>query len=175
MKRPLPTRELQAILGRNNGFLRLYGQDSFLYISDAPRKAASETLQILQNTMRERGFVSQISENNLLLIDLQPIRWRMLLSTFPCFGVEPFPRDDRLLAVYALARLLSRHPSPLEIQPLEPVRAVLKRYDQPNTLPALVPRLISQCAERLRRKQPLPSALADVLFTWLKEQKEERA
>ena len=175
MTHPLPTGEVQAILGRDNGFLRLYGQDSFLYISDAPRRVASGRLHTMQKAMREQGFVTQITENNLLLIDLQPIRWRMLLAAFPRFGIEPFPQDDRLLAVYALARLLSRHPSPLEQQPMEPVRAVLKRYGQTDSLPAIAPRLIGLCAERLRRKQPLPSALADVLYTWLEEQKEERA
>ncbi len=173
MRHPLPTREVQAILGSNNGFLRLYGQDDFVYISDAPRRAASETIRDMQKTMREQGFVSHIDESNLLLIDLEPIRWRMLLEVFPRFGVEPFPQDDRWLEVYALARLLARHPSPIDRQPMEPVRAVLKRYDRKNSLPALMPQLISQCAERLRRKLPLPSVLADVLYTWLKEQKEE--
>jgi len=149
-------------------------QEDSLYISDAPRRVASDTLIQFHKTMQEQGFSTQINPQNLLLIDLQPIRWRMLLGTFPHFGVEPFPQEDRLLDVYALARLLTRHPSPFEQQPLPFIRAVLKRYDRIDSLPALAPLLHSRCAERLRRNQPLPSALADVLYTWLEEQKEEK-
>ena len=172
MRDPLPAEELRNILGPN-GFLRLYGQDRFLYVSDAPRRVPRETLARLQYTMRETGFAVETGPSDLLLIDLQPSRWERLLSSFPLAEAAPFPDDGRLLDVYALMRLLMRHPSAFELQPMDPVRAVLKRYSLRDGLPALAPRLIAQCAQRLRRKAPLPSALANVLFTWIAEQNEE--
>lgn len=174
MKSPLPTQEVQAILGKY-GFVRLYGQEEFLYISDAPRRVASETILLIQKTMQEQGFTTAIGETNLLLIDLQPDRWETLFNAFPHTESFSMPEEERLLGVYALARLLARHPAPLNRQPMVPFRAVLKRYDAADGLPALAPRLQEQCAQWLRQSMPLPAALADVLFTWLQEQKEERA
>ncbi len=172
MRNPLPAEELRNILG-SNGFLRLYGQDRFLYVSDAPRRAPRETLAQLQYTMRETGFTVETGPSGLLLIDLQPSRWERLLRSFPHAETAPFPGDGRLLDVYELMRLLRRHPSAFERQPMDPIRAVLKRYTRRDGLPALAPRLTAQCAEWLRQKAPLPSALADVLFTWISEQNEE--
>jgi hypothetical protein len=75
--------------------------------------------------------------------------------------------------VYAFMRLLKRHPSDFDWQPMDMIRAVFKRYHGKDGLPALAPGLLSRCAERLRRNAPLPSALADVLYSWLTEQTEE--
>lgn len=172
MKNPLPAEELRNMLG-SNGFLRLYGQDQFLYVSDAPRRVSRETLARLQYTMRETGFTAETGPSDLLLIDLQPSRWERLLRSFSHAEAALFPGDGRLLDVYALMRLLMRHPSAFELQPMDPVRAVMKRYTQRDGLPALAPLLIAQCAERLRRKAPLPTALADVLYSWILEQNEE--
>lgn len=172
MRDPLPAEELRNMLGRN-GFLRLHGQDRFLYVSDAPRRVPPKTLAQLQYTMREAGFAVETAPSNLLLIDLQPYRWEELLNSFPSAEAAAFPGDDRLLDVYALVRLLKRHPSALEVQPMDMIRAVFKNYRGKDGLPVLAPKLLSQCAERLRRNAPLPSALADVLISWISEQKEE--
>ena len=172
MRDPLPAEELRTIIGQN-GFLRLYGQDQFLYVSDAPRRVSPETMARMRDTMREAGFAVETDPSSLLLIDLQPCRWKALLSSFPNAGAAAFPDDDRLLDVYAFMRLLRRHPSDSDRQPMEMIRAVLKRYCGPDGLPALAPGLLSRCAEKRRQNAPLPSALANVLYSWLTEQKEE--
>ena len=172
MRDPLPAEELRAIIGQN-GFLRLYGQDQFLYVSDAPRRVSPETMARMRYTMREAGFTDEIDPSYLLLIDLQPYRWKALLNSFPNAGAVGFPDDDRLLNVYALMRLLNRHPSDFDRQPMDMVRTVLKRYRGPDGLPALAPGLLSRCSERLRQNAPLPSVLANVLYAWLTEQNEE--
>jgi hypothetical protein len=172
MRDPLPAEELRNMLGRN-GFLRLHGQDRFLFVSDAPRRVPREALAQLQHTMREAGFAVETDPSDLLLIDLRPSRWEELLGSFPHAEASAFPDDGRLLDVYALMRLLKRHPSALELQPMDMIRAVFKNYHGRDGLPSLAPKLLSRCAERLRRNAPLPSALADVLYSWLAEQKEE--
>jgi len=172
MRNPLPVQELQEILG-TNGFLHLYGQDQVLFVSDAPRRISQEALARIRRTMTAQGFTAQISPSNLLLIDLQPGRWERLLCSFPHAEAVSVPADDRWLDVYALARLLMRHPSALENQPMEMIRAVFKRYARKDGLPVLTPLLLSQCAQKIRCREPLPSALADILVFWLTEQKKE--
>lgn len=169
MRNPLPVREIREILG-DQGFLRLYGQDQFLYISDAPRMVSGDTLTRMQNTMRERGFIVQTDPSDLLLIDLRPERWEALLNTFQSAAAAAFPQDERLIGVYALARLVSRHPSDFARQPMDMIRSVLKQYGIKDGLPTLAPKLYTRCAEKLRRGEPLPSALANALSTWLYEQ-----
>ena len=172
MNAPLPGRELREILG-GRAFLRLYGPDTFLYVSDAPRRVPAGDLERIRLTMREKGFDTQINPSGLLLIDLQPSRWERLLRAFPRAGALPLPGDDRLAQLYALTRLLRLHPAAFQNQPMEPIRAVMKQFGRKGGLPALAARLMEQCAQRLRRSEPLPSALADVLAFWLMEQQEE--
>ena len=172
MNTPLPARELQDMLG-GRAFLRLYGPDTFVYVSDAPRRVTPDDLARIRVSMREKGFETQTGESGLLLIDLQPSRWERLLSAFPHAVTPPFPNDDRLLRPYALLRLLQLHPAAWEDQPMELIRAAVKHLGRKNGFAVLAPRLLEQCAQRLRRKEPLPSALADVLAYWISEQKEE--
>ena len=169
MKNPLPAQELREILA-GKGFLRLYGQDSFVYVSDVARRVSAGELKSIMETMRERGFSLQISHAGLLLIDLLPERWEALFRSFQPVEPAPFPTVDLQIDVYALARLLGRHPSPFSRQPMELVRAMLKRFHGASGLPALARGMLGQCAQRLRRGEPLPSALADGLTVWLADQ-----
>lgn len=168
----LPTAEAQAILD-NAGFLHLYGKDDYLYISDIPRRVSSAELQTKRNILTEHGFTHTIHSDRLLLIDLSPERWENILQAYPKATLDSFPNDDTVFPVYALIRLLYKHPSPLHLQPLSPIRTVLKCLNQTACLLALMQPLYQQCAIRLRDHQPLPTALADILYSWLKEQKEE--
>ena len=172
MRNPLPVQELRDILGEN-GFLRLYGTDDAIFISDVPRRVNAEVLTHIRHMMQEQGFTVQITTGNLLLMDLSQARWEQLLSSFQNAKPIPFPDDDRLTDVYTLIRLLMRHPSALQEQPKELIRAALKRYPEKDGFPKLAPLLLEQCAIRLRHHAPLPSALADVMYTWLMEQQEE--
>jgi len=172
MSNPLPVREIRGIIG-DKGFLRLYGQDTFLYVSDLPRRVPADALVSIRQSLHDHGFLGRINSAGLLLIDLRPARWEAFLDAFPSAGETPFPHNESLHGVYALARLLSRHPSEFALQPADMVRAVLKRYAVKDELAKLAPRLHASCAERLRRGQPLPSALAKVLFFWLGEQSDK--
>lgn len=169
MKNPLPVQEIRELLGEK-GFLRLYGPEPFLYISDAPRRVSADALLSMRQSLREHGFETQVEPKNLLLIDLQPTRWKTLLDSFEPAGELSFPQDETLHGVYALARLFKRHPSEFSKQPMEMIRVVLKRYAEKGGLQALAPQLTARCAEKLRCGQSLPSALADVLYVWLSEQ-----
>lgn len=172
MINPLPTLELKEILA-GKGFLRLYGQDSTVFVSDIPRKASADELKSVVETMRERNFYPLINPAGLLLIDLQLERWEALLRSFQPAGTETFPVCDSQIDVYALARLLRLHPSPPERQPMEFVRAALKRFHDADGLAELARGMLKQCSRRLRRGEPLPSALADALDVWLEDQRRE--
>ena len=169
MSDPLPVQEIRDIIG-DHGFLRLYGQDTFLFVSDLPRRVSAQELSAIRQSLRERGFETQVDSTNLLLIDLQPERWQILLNTFQGAKAVPFPRNDALHGVYALARLLGRHPAALAQQPMELLRAAFKRYNGKDGLPKLAPSLQARCAQLLRQGKPLPSALQNVLYVWLAKQ-----
>jgi hypothetical protein len=172
MNNPLPVRELREILGEK-GFLRLYGQEQGLFVSDAARRSSVQELAHIRGQLIAQGFTAQTNPSGLLLINLQPGRWERLLRSFPHSESFRIPTDEGLLPVYALARLLIRHPAALENQPMDMIRAAFKRYAKKDGLPVLAPLLIAQCAQKIRRREPLPSSLADVLGSWLTEQNEE--
>jgi hypothetical protein len=168
MRDPLPVREIREILG-DKGFLRLYGQDTFLFVSDLPRRVSPDALAAAGKSLRECGFIAQVDLHKLLLIDMQPARWKALLESFQAAEATPFPQDETLHRVYALARLLMRHPSDFARQPMDMIRAAMKQYASEEGLPKFAPQLHARCAEKLRRGDALPSALAKVLFAWLGE------
>ena len=168
MRNPLPVQEIREVLGEK-GFLRLYGQDTFLYVSDIPRRASAQALVSICQSFQERGFVTQVDSKNLLLIDLQPMQWNALLHSFGSAKQTTIPQNETLHGVYALARLLMRHPADLQEQPMEMIRAVFKQYSNEGKLQILAPVLHALCAKKLRNGQALPAALAQVLFTWLSQ------
>jgi hypothetical protein len=168
MKNPLPTEEIRELLG-DRGFLRLYGQDTHYFISDIPRRVAGDELAPVLQALIGGGFTGTPDPGGLLLIDMQPERWKALLKPFRAAGPAAFPQDETLHGVYALARLLWRHPAAFELQPMDMLRAALKRYAEKDGLKMLAPRLHARCAELLRQGKPLPSALAGVLTVWLND------
>ena len=168
MTNPLPVQEIRAIL-QDQAFVRLYGQDTFLYISDAPRRMPGDTLIRILQAMDSRDWIAEIDSSNLLLIDLKPGRWKALLDSFPYTDLVPIPQNEALHGVYALARLLAKHPSPFEAQPMEWIRGAMKRLAVKGGLQEYALQLHTACAAMLRSKKPLPSALANVFNAWLAE------
>ena len=169
MSTPLPAEEIRTLLGEN-GFLRLYGQDTHLFVSDIPRRVSRDALIGIRQALLQHGFTATADLSDLLLIDMQPERWKTLLSTFTPQQPVVFPRDEALHGVYALLRLLHLHPAGFEHQPLPLLRSVLKRYTDRDELIRLVPKLHAQCAQRLRQGKPLPSALENVFHVWIDKQ-----
>ncbi|MBE0600668.1 MAG: hypothetical protein IH607_02705, partial [Firmicutes bacterium] len=150
MRHPLPVGEIRKLLGEH-GFLRLYGQDTHLFVSDIPRRVSGDELLPVRHALSANGFLETLDPGGLLLIDLQSERWEALLGRFQPVKPAPFPQQKPLLPVYALARLLSRHPATLERQPMDMLRAALKRYTQTDGLTQLAPQLHARCAELLRQ------------------------
>jgi hypothetical protein len=124
-------------------------------------------LAMIRQSMEARGFVTQLNPSGLLLIDLHPSRWEALLRAYETAGAAPFPSGGARTDVYELARLLALHPAPFSVQPLNPIRAAVKSIGGKGGRERAATALLKQCAERLRRKAPLPSALADILRAWL--------
>ena len=169
MRNPLPVGEIRKLLGEH-GFLRLYGQDTHLFVSDIPRRVSADELTLVRHVLLANGFTETLNSGDLLLIDLQPARWKALLEAFKPVAPATFPQNETLQGVYALSRLLKRHPAALEAQPMELLRAALKRYAEKDGLQTLAPQLHTRCAELLRQGKALPSALENVFYVWLTEQ-----
>lgn len=172
MTDPLPVREIREIIG-DKAFVRLYGQDTFLYISDAPRRMGGEELHRIIKLLHEGGWITRVDSSGLLLIDLAPARWEALLGSFPVALPVAFPQNEALHGVYALARLLQKHPAGFAVQPMEWIRGAMKRLTVKGGLIAYAPQMQEACAALLRLGQPLPSALENVFNAWLTEQSGE--
>ncbi len=169
MRNPLPVGEIRKLLGER-GFLRLYGHDTYLFVSDIPRRVSQDELSLVRHALSANGFLETLDPSGLLLIDLRPARWKALLERFQSVKPASFPQDETLHGVYALAKLLSRHPAALELQPMDMLRAALKRYTDKDGLKILAPELHARCAQLLRQGKALPSALENVFYVWLTEQ-----
>lgn len=161
-------RELSALLP--GAFVRRAAGEEALFVTDAPRRLEPGKRGAAANAMAEAGFQISETANGLWTVDLTDTRWRALLLEpqwpFTC----AFPAEVRLHGVYQLARLLAAHPTFWPEQPLEPIRAVLKRLDAPQTLVQVAPDILAQCAILLRKGKPLPSAAAGPLWRWLNDQ-----
>jgi len=116
--------------------------------------------------LREAGFLVFFdSATGLWQIDL-PLDDSLFTtqSIQPC----PFPQKDSLHPVYALYRLLTSHPSPVEQQPAELLRGLLKcTAFPPDEIKPRITQLTGQCAALLNRKQLLPAAACYALNQYI--------
>ena len=158
--------ELTALLGEGCMVKTAAGERA-LFVTDAPRRLAAQALHDAETALNAKGFLISREENSLWNVDIDETRWQALLAKARITSDCPFPDEDRLHELYAVARLLAAHPSPWPLQPREPVRAVLKRYHRPTELLRYAPILHQQCAELLREHRALPSAMAGLLFCWI--------
>jgi len=165
---PLPQKELAALLG-DGCFLRRAKDDGALFVTDAPRRFAPEKLSAVEAALKARGFCCSLTPRALWRVDLAQARYVNLFTAYRYAEPPPFPADERLMRVYALARLLAAHPAPWEEQPPELLRALLKRCGRPAELLQIAPRVLETCARSLREHRPLPSAAAGMLYQWLTE------
>lgn len=172
MKALLPQQEVRVLLG-SGCFVRRAASDDALFVSDAPRLFLPDARAIAEQRLVLAGFCVWQTERGLWAIDLDESRWLALVSSLACRVPVGLPSDARLHGVFALARLLWAHPCEWSRQPREPLRALLKCFDQPEKLIRLAPELLELCAGRLRKGIPLPAAGAKWLFDWLAESEEE--
>lgn len=172
MNAPIPEGPIRLVLG-NRCFVRRSDDDAAFWISDAPRLMADDTLREKQTSLSGEGFLSWITQRRLLMIDLQERRWQSVMAAFANATPLPLPESDRLHAVFALAGLLAAHPAAWPSQPKEPLRALLKRYDQPKNMLRYAPELMAQCAVLLREHRELPSSGANILYAWLSDLRKE--
>ena len=168
MNSPLPQAEIRGILS-GKCFVHKATENDMLFVSDAPRRFTDEQLSMLSGRLTDLGFRQWSTGKSLWAIDMDEQRWLQLMKPFESFAIGSIPEDARLLDVYALMRLLFAHPAYWVNQPREPIRALLKRFDQPEEFIHIVPVLLQNSAKWLREHQPLPSAAAGILSVWLME------
>lgn len=153
-------------------FVRFLDSEDALLISDAPRRLPPEMLLSAENALRRGGWVVDGGDRSLWRLDWSPDRWRTEIERLTQEPPTPLPTQETLWEPYALARLLAAHPAPPATQPVAMLRPMLQRWEKPAALLAIVPRLLQESAERLRKHRPLPTAGAGLLFAWLRATEE---
>ena len=151
--------------------LRLSRDDDCFWICDLPRRCSEAICDDTKAKATQAGFVIHLDETSKL--------WRIDLTlTDTLFAVQPaqrvpFPRREALHPVYGLYRLLSAHPAPLEEQPRELLRGILKLTTQPPDDHTQTTQLTAQCAALLNRKRFLPSAACFALAHYIGQEDEQ--
>lgn len=148
--------------------LRLSRTDDCLWICDLPRRM--EAWGAVAEKLKAEGFTVWLNEQDRLWrIDL-PLTDRLFRSD-P--APVPLPGKADLHMLYSLYRLLLAHPAKEAEQPMPLVRALLKlTLLSPDERSHAVDRLHGLCAQRVNRRQPLPSAAAAALMQTI--QREEQ-
>jgi hypothetical protein len=164
---PLPVGELSALLGEGC-FLHIARGDDALFVTDAPLRFSRERRQNAARALMERGFVVDNTPAGLWKIDCSGERFFRIFDAFSTEPAAAFPVDERAADVYALERLLDAHPSPWKEQPTELLRAIAKNCGRREELIRRTPKILQNCAMRIRRGMPLPSAAAGMLRSWLR-------
>ncbi len=162
-------RALCAIAGPGH-FLRRSGSDDFLFVSDLPRHAPAQKPEAALAALARAGFVCH-EAGGLLFLDASLERYEGLLGQLP-LTPPSLPVDEALHPAYALCSLLLAHPAPLALQPLAPLRRVLKLTEAPSPAPMLqaVAALHQEAALALRQRRPLAHGAGQVLAAWLRGQ-----
>lgn len=167
-------KELYQELCQDSGgkcFVRICSDDSALWISDLPRLGIA--LPALQERFARQGLaVLPDASRALCRLDWTAEAWQSRLEGLPS-QPPPLPANAELHPAYALCRLLLMHPAPLERQPMEMVRRVLKLTVRDGALKRAIPALHSLCAQRLRRGEALSSAAGGILAAWLAGQEQK--
>lgn len=144
-------------------FVRLSHTHDCLFVSDLPSRVDPSTVSAAISSLDGLGLIAR-NDGALLRLDGTLPLYERLLQDHPT-EPPPLPAEDRLHPAYALCCLLLLHPAPLERQPQEPLRQMLKlmeTLDVRALLQAVGP-LHAQCAEWLRKRLPLPFAAGQVL------------
>ena len=148
--------------------LRVSRTDDCLWVCDLPRRM--EAWGAAAEKLKAEGFTVWLNEaDRLWYIDLP------LTDELFCNEPAPLPLPEKveLHMLYSLYRLLLAHPAKEAAQPMPLVRALLKLtlISTEDRIHA-VERLHGLCAQRVNRRQPLPSAAAAALMQTI--QKEEQ-
>lgn len=162
-------RDARAALDGERCFLRRSFTDDALWVSDLPRRTGdTDVLRDIERRLMRLDIQCRTYDGSgLWRLDLTMDGYAALVRGLP-LAPPPLPIDDALHPAYALCRLLCLHPAPLHAQPLEPLRAALKRMDgAPQAMLQIIQPTHIRCAELLRLKQPLPSAMGGALALWL--------
>lgn len=147
-------------------FVRLCTDHGALWVSDLPRR--TERLTPATAALDALGISCRTDPaTSLWRLDWTAEGWRERLDRLPD-RTPALPRDEALHPAYALCRLLLLHPAPVERQPLEQVREIVKlAAGAPGPLLAAVPMLTGEAARRLRMGLPLAEGGGRVLADWI--------
>ena len=147
-------------------FVRVYDQESALWVSDLPRRIAdcAET----QKRLNEEGFSVRLDEKSRLwYIDWTEEHWQALLAGLPR-ELPALPADEAYHEAYALCRLCLLHPSEWEVGHLSVLRKTLKLIEsQPGQRQKAVRSLQEETAVRLREGKTIAHAAGRILAAWL--------
>lgn len=163
--------EVRARLGEDC-FLRRSRTSDTLWVSDAPLRLDASRLNAARRALGQAGFAVNLLTTGLWGIDPGLTRWLVQLSAWETVAAVPFTAAQQDMAAYSLAGILRAHPAPLTSQPLDWIRLLLQSENDDAEFHHACERLIPKAAENLRRREPLPSAAAGLIYRHLLRPKE---
>ena len=144
-------------------FLRRSQDSRSLLCSDAPRRLHDPGGAA---RLFSAAGIPFFQEGGLWFLDA-PLAWYREVSLSPPPSYPP-PQEEGLMAIASLCRLLLAHPCAIGVQPLGPVREVLKAMEAGEDQVLLLAKTLPPCiAALLRKKEPLPALAGDLLARWL--------
>ncbi len=151
--------------------LRLSRDNDCFWVCDLPRRGSDAACQAVQKAAEKMGF--------LICTDEETKLWRIDLLLNDALFTEnestplPIPQKEALHSIYGLYRMLASHPVPIQDQPMELIRSIVKLTVLPikEQIPQVI-QLTAQCAARLNRRLPLPSAAANALAQYIRKEDE---
>ena len=164
-------REANALMnaeGFSNGrpFLRRAALDAYLLVTDAPLRLTDPDQ--IKTALTGAGLLAADGDK-LWHLDA-PSSWYAEAYQTLAKTVPQIPDDDALLPLYHLCRVLLKHPSPINEQPLFMVRTTIKAMEAgEKAMLALSYNLPLQLAVLMRKKMALPSLAGRLISLWLNE------
>ncbi len=165
-------REANALFdaeGFPNGkpFARRAAQDAYLLVSDAPQRLLNP--ERAKAALEHAGLLAAVGDK-LWYLDA-PFSWYAQLANALPQAAPQRPEKDAHLPLWHLCRTLFAHPAPVETQPLDTVRKVLKAMETgEKAILDLNLCLPPHLAALLREKKPLPTLAGGLIALWLNEQ-----
>lgn len=148
--------------------LRVSRTDDCYWICDAPRHLSDPEHTL--SALTEASFlIEQDDSKKLWRIDLPMNDPLYLREELPVV----FPKNENMLLIYALYRLLSSHPASPPHRPQPLLRRIVKATElSADEQSKAIRRIMIECAALVNRKQPLPSAATGLLASIIRKEEE---
>ncbi len=156
--------DIRGILG-SPCMLRVSRQEKYLLVTDFERRYPDGAGHKM-NRLCAAGWTVR-PDGGVWQMDPGDEKWLAIIRSAP--AEAPASPDDAPPALYSLVLRLTKTPVPAELQPVAPLRFVLKAIDRGDAAAAEA-RLPAMISVLLRQKKPMPEAVGRYLNYALRNQ-----